>query len=161
MPIRFRCAFCNQLMGIARRKSGTVVRCPTCQGQVVVPGPEAEAAALGDAGTGPAGPNVFERSDFDAMLRPGSSGPAGTVAAGAQAANPPSGAWGTQAEPLPPMERMDEVAVAAPAPRSTLPPLSGGGVLLSTRHLTLLAVSAALMLGLVFAAGVLVGKFVL
>src|SRR5947209_460375 len=28
MPIRFRCAYCNQLMGIARRKAGTVVRCP-------------------------------------------------------------------------------------------------------------------------------------
>src|SRR4051812_35245107 len=39
MPIRFRCAYCNQLMGIARRKAGTVVRCPTCAGQVVVPNP--------------------------------------------------------------------------------------------------------------------------
>lgn len=37
MPIRFRCAYCNQLMGIARRKAGSVVRCPTCSGQVVVP----------------------------------------------------------------------------------------------------------------------------
>ena len=25
MPIRFRCAYCNQLMAIARRKAGTVV----------------------------------------------------------------------------------------------------------------------------------------
>src|SRR5207253_599174 len=40
MPIRFRCAYCNQLMGIARRKAGTVVRCPKCAGQVVVPHPE-------------------------------------------------------------------------------------------------------------------------
>ena len=30
MPIRFRCAYCNQLMGIARRKAGTVIRCPNC-----------------------------------------------------------------------------------------------------------------------------------
>src|ERR1700722_11078853 len=37
MPIRFRCAYCNQLLGIARLKYGTVVRCPTCAGQVVVP----------------------------------------------------------------------------------------------------------------------------
>ena len=37
MPIRFRCAYCNQLMGIARRKSGTVVRCPRCAGEVIVP----------------------------------------------------------------------------------------------------------------------------
>jgi hypothetical protein len=37
MPIRFRCAYCNQLMGIATRKSGTVVRCPRCAGEVIVP----------------------------------------------------------------------------------------------------------------------------
>ena len=40
MPIRFRCAYCNQLMGISRRKVGNVVRCPKCGGQVVVPNPE-------------------------------------------------------------------------------------------------------------------------
>ena len=56
---------------------------------------------------------------------------------------------------------VDAVAVAAPARHSPLTPLPGGGVFLSTRHLTLLAIAAALMLGLVFAAGVLVGKFVL
>ena len=37
MAIRFRCAFCNQLMGIATRKIGTVVRCPKCSQQTVVP----------------------------------------------------------------------------------------------------------------------------
>src|SRR4051812_33517447 len=37
MPVRFRCAYCNQLMGISHRKMGTVVRCPKCSGQVVVP----------------------------------------------------------------------------------------------------------------------------
>ena len=42
MPIRFRCAYCNQLMGISRRKAGTVVRCPSCSGQVVVPNPASE-----------------------------------------------------------------------------------------------------------------------
>src|SRR5687767_3267162 len=40
MPIRFRCAYCNQLMGIARRKAGNVVTCPKCTGQIVVPTPE-------------------------------------------------------------------------------------------------------------------------
>jgi len=40
MPIRFRCAYCNQLMGIARRKAGTVVRCPKCAGEIIVPVPE-------------------------------------------------------------------------------------------------------------------------
>src|SRR5262249_15338195 len=72
MPIRFRCAYCNQLMGIARRKAGTVVRCPTCSGQVVVP--SLEEAGLGaedhkgrrQASTNPA--NVFESDDMDKML---------------------------------------------------------------------------------------------
>ena len=31
-------------MGIARRKAGTVVRCPTCGGQVVVPSPQEPAS---------------------------------------------------------------------------------------------------------------------
>ena len=44
MPIRFRCAYCNQLLGISRRKAGSVVQCPKCAGQVIVPpqGPEEE-----------------------------------------------------------------------------------------------------------------------
>lgn len=40
MPIRFRCAYCNQLMGIATRKAGKVITCPKCAGQVVVPKPD-------------------------------------------------------------------------------------------------------------------------
>ena len=42
MPIRFRCAYCDQLMGISRRKAGTVVNCPKCKGQVEVPRPHGE-----------------------------------------------------------------------------------------------------------------------
>ena len=67
MPIRFRCAYCNQLMGIARRKAGTVVRCPTCSGQVVVPDPGAAAEA--EPGPGPAN-QLFEGSDFDLIFNP-------------------------------------------------------------------------------------------
>jgi hypothetical protein len=37
MPIRFRCPYCDQLLGIARRKSGAVVDCPRCRGRVGVP----------------------------------------------------------------------------------------------------------------------------
>jgi len=63
MPIRFRCAYCNQLLGIARRKVGTVVRCPTCAGQVVVPDRDAE--GLGDEASEQP---LFERNDFDDLL---------------------------------------------------------------------------------------------
>jgi DNA-directed RNA polymerase subunit RPC12/RpoP len=69
MPIRFRCAYCNQLLGIAHRKSGTVVRCPTCNGKVVVPAPPAmPAAAERPLGSQPE--LIFERSDFDELLGP-------------------------------------------------------------------------------------------
>ena len=37
MPVRFRCAYCQQLMGIGRRKAGAIVRCPRCAGEVIVP----------------------------------------------------------------------------------------------------------------------------
>jgi hypothetical protein len=40
MPIRFYCCFCHQLLGIATRKAGTVIECPTCKGQVWVPRPD-------------------------------------------------------------------------------------------------------------------------
>src|SRR5947209_4069935 len=91
MPIRFRCAYCNQLLGIARRKAGTVVRCPTCAGEVN-------------------GPFVFERSDFDELLHTEGEGGASAPQKSAEgsssdapvaipAANPPPGAWGTHAEP--------------------------------------------------------------
>jgi hypothetical protein len=78
MPIRFRCAYCNQLMGIARRKAGSVVRCPKCAGQVVVPLPDQydeqgtdnpQALANPPAGQ-PQGREgkLFEQSDFEKLL---------------------------------------------------------------------------------------------
>src|SRR2546430_16939690 len=90
MPIRFRCAYCNQLMGISRRKAGTVVRCPTCAGQVVVPDPDAPAPADEKPGEQAAAPNLFERSDFDDVLRPvGAASPGATVSAGVQSRQRP------------------------------------------------------------------------
>src|SRR5206468_7039762 len=37
MPIRFRCRHCTRLLGIARRKAGTAIRCPQCGELVTVP----------------------------------------------------------------------------------------------------------------------------
>ncbi len=37
MPIQFRCAACQQLLGIAKRKAGSVVDCPTCRVKTLVP----------------------------------------------------------------------------------------------------------------------------
>src|SRR5438045_365134 len=85
MPIRFRCAYCNQLMGISRRKAGTIVRCPTCAGQLVVPnsgGEEADEAQNGG------GALVFERGDFDDLLGAAARS-ASAAAASAPAPAPP------------------------------------------------------------------------
>lgn len=94
MPVRFRCVYCDQLLGIARRKAGTVVKCPNCAGQLIVPAPEGDddpsdpdspTAAADDAppkkapppertetAPAPAGDGglLFERNDFDELLKP-------------------------------------------------------------------------------------------
>src|SRR5438067_13438618 len=85
MPIGFRCAYCNQLMGIARRKAGTVVHCPKCKGQVVVPTPDEPGAdddGLDVPQPEPASPmapihaagalarDVCERSDLEKVFVP-------------------------------------------------------------------------------------------
>ncbi len=160
MPIRFRCAYCNQLMGIARRKAGTVVRCPTCSGQVVVPNPDEGAGAPGPQSPAP----LFERSDFDELFevpvakdRPGATVPAGgapAVPAPAPAAAPaPAGAWGTHGEPAFDVDRLGPGAVA--------PGIPAPGIVLTPGHLTMLTVAGILLLAVVFGAGVLVGRFVL
>lgn len=56
MPIRFRCYYCNQLMGISRRKAGTVVKCPKCKGEIQVPVPEGTAPADDGVDEGPIEP---------------------------------------------------------------------------------------------------------
>ncbi len=69
MPIRFRCAYCNQLMGIARRKAGTVVRCPKCAGEIIVPVPDGPAGPE-DAADQAAGANAFDVERLDPAAFP-------------------------------------------------------------------------------------------
>lgn len=147
MPIRFRCRHCNQLMGIARRKAGMTVACPTCHAQVVVPPSDSEAAAdppppqpIGDA---PA--PLFERSDFEAFLQ-----------------NPIAD---KPAPPLPPpppppspfaMEFPSSPAISTPpGPVSAHPP----GLLLSPMQATWLTVVVILLVALAFGAGLLIGHY--
>jgi hypothetical protein len=63
MPIRFRCAYCQQLMGIGRRKAGAIVRCPRCAGEVIVPAGQDMPAS----GAAPAN-NFLESEDFGKEL---------------------------------------------------------------------------------------------
>src|SRR5687767_4448875 len=72
MPIRFRCVYCDKLLGIARRKAGAVVNCPQCGQPLIVPTPEPEpeatAAASQPAGPPKGPPKLFEQDDFDVLL---------------------------------------------------------------------------------------------
>jgi phage FluMu protein Com len=138
MPIRFRCAYCNQLLGIARRKAGTVVRCPGCSGQVVVP--SLEEAGLGEDKRRPA-PAVFEGNEIDKMLeeeeqpsvvQPGPGPVFASQAAGAPPPGPQAGAPGR-------------------------PPVPGAGIWLSPAKATLLSVGVVVALAIAFGSGLLVG----
>jgi len=161
MPVRFRCQFCNQLLGIARRKIGLQVECPTCHNSVTVPATDApDVGAPGKRYD----PPLFERSDIDELLGPG------PAAQPVTAAPPPVPA----AEPAPPAR--------APAPWSAMPPTDFhaepyqlppppdrpapapgqvAGVVLTPLNATLLTVAAVLVLAVAFAAGLLIGRFVL
>jgi hypothetical protein len=155
MPIRFRCENCGQLLGIARRKAGTHVNCPSCFRDVLVPAEDqAEARAAVPAPVpvqAQAGaPPLFERDDFDELLRPAVS-----MAPEAPALRYPH----APAPPPPPL---------APAPRSAYAAPEQGwqsgepaGLVLSPSRATALTVVVILMLAMSFGAGLLVGRFYL
>lgn len=65
MPIQFRCGGCNQLLGIATRKAGAVVHCPTCGGKTIVPRPR---DALEKAAGKRNDFSLLERVDVDKLL---------------------------------------------------------------------------------------------
>lgn len=157
MPIRFRCTRCDQLMGIARRKAGTRVRCPSCQSEVEVP-PEPQEEASPAPPPHPAPVGVFDRDDFDVLLqgaavvktessRPGAANRRGPAA-------PPGpmvsigGTMGLDRWAQPPGTSGSFAPAAAPA----------GGVVLSPLWATILTVAAVLLVASAFGAGVLVGR---
>jgi DNA-directed RNA polymerase subunit RPC12/RpoP len=160
MPIRFRCAYCNQLMGIARRKAGTVVRCPTCSGQVVVPDPEVagpEAEEPSPPGPQPKGPELFDRSDFGddlfhnaqpSVARGGAGRGGGFLPVPQQPQAPAAPPGGYDVSPaLPP----SGASYLGPAPA---PP----GILLTPGKLAVVAVFVVLLIGVACFAGLLFGR---
>jgi hypothetical protein len=147
MPIRFRCAYCNQLMGISRRKAGTVVRCPNCAGQVIVPSPAEQSVPQQPASAPAPAPVLFEGSDFDKLFEPNTVG-------APQPASVPHPA------PIPqPAPFSNPMAAAAfdvePVP---VPRYQGPGIFLTPLKLTILSVSVVILLGLAFLIGFLVGR---
>jgi DNA-directed RNA polymerase subunit RPC12/RpoP len=89
MPIRFRCAYCNQLMGISKRKAGHVVRCPKCAGEIIVPVPEGMQAPADQPEEPAAGPAAFEDLNFEQHLQQPATGTNGATAATETAAAQP------------------------------------------------------------------------
>ncbi len=148
MPIRFRCVYCNQLLGIARRKAGKVVTCTSCGGQLIVPEAEAGAGAVaGEKATADgrteAPQSPFEQSDFDAVLESAAPNPMAV-------ASPPA----------PPLHRPKPATMPAPpllAPPTTPMGDLAGKIVLSRSVVTLATGLGVVLLGLTFAGGLLVG----
>lgn len=157
MPIRFRCEHCKQLLGIARRKAGSHVNCPTCQRQVLVPAQDEELVGQGNSPSPPGGnplpapaPAPFERDDFDALLRPPPSiSPDAPRKNGGALLGPLSAPVGSN---------RPAGAGAAPVPSWITPP-EPAGLVLSPARATLLTVGVILMLAVAFGGGLLVGRF--
>src|SRR3954454_10689258 len=49
VPIKFRCFQCNQLLGVSRSKAGSIVACPKCATELIVPAPDDGPAAADSA----------------------------------------------------------------------------------------------------------------
>jgi hypothetical protein len=145
MPIRFRCKYCNQLIGIARRKAGMDVSCPTCHGNLLVPLNDTVPPNGGAESPAP----VFEQSDFEDYLRSPFSEEASrhTAASRARGLRPlPAVPLMIDVERLP-----DEAAPIAPV----------AGFLVTPAHLTVIVVAVILLLAGAFAAGIAVDRLLL
>src|SRR5581483_5689256 len=157
MPIRFRCAYCNQLMGIARRKAGTVVRCPNCAGQVVVPRPEGDQPEPAEAKPVPSQqPPLFEQDDFDDALRykPESS-QGGMPASDPESVSRPIPAPATYQGDV---DDYEGIAARAEFPAAFPLPGAPPGILLSRGMATVVSIIIVVALALAFVAGLLVGR---
>jgi DNA-directed RNA polymerase subunit RPC12/RpoP len=133
MPIRFRCAYCNQLMGISSRKAGTVVRCPKCAGEIIVPSPEGVEPPA-EPTEQAAGVLPFEDLNIESFVDAPTNGSA------IAAENP----FAASPEPLPP----------PPPP----PPPKRVGLFLPLSMLIVSLAVVILLLILVFILGIIIGK---
>src|SRR5262245_53589362 len=166
MPIRFRCVYCDKLLGIARRKAGAVVNCPQCNQPLIVPTPEPEpepqpsGAAAGGPPALPQKPGkLFERDDFDAMLRgeatlrtPDEPRKKRRTKTPHPPAPPPT-PWPSEAVPsLPKTAPPDPTTIPRPASPAT------GGIVLTPVKLIVLLIGLIGLLGLAFGGGILIGR---
>ena len=164
MPIRFRCVYCDKLLGIAKRKAGAVVNCPQCGQPLIVPTPEPEpepTAAASQPAAPPRRPGkLFEQDDFDVLLEGDATfrtpdPPAPPKRPKAPATPPPT-------NPLPPRPFPVERSLPpAPSTDPSGPPGArgrSGGLVLSTGMLVLALVAVLVLMGAAFGGGLLVGR---
>lgn len=165
MPIRFRCRHCDQLLGIARRKAGSQVRCPTCQNLVDVPYEDepsrGDLSAVESIGEPQAPPALFERDDFEDLLQGGMVSQEVVRSQGSAVRTPPPA---TRAQPsAPPPPPPIPMPAARPTvgaePAMNVAPVAG--VVLSPAGATVLTVIVILLLAVAFALGLIVGRFLL
>jgi phage FluMu protein Com len=154
MPIRFRCHSCNQLLGIARRKIGMQVRCPTCRKMLTVP-KEDGADKTPDAEV----PPLFERDDFEALLH-GPNQPA-TVGSASPPPAPSSAPIFVPPRKETPPTPVYESELVSPVASPSNEPTALAGIVLSPGLATILTVSMILLLAIAFGAGLLIGRFAL
>jgi hypothetical protein len=117
MPIRFRCSYCNRLLGIATRKAGTQTRCPHCGYEITVPVPQDDESKT-------------ERLSLDDAEQPMGRGSTEVLAEPAVAAPaPPSPPPVEQAEAQPGKTRPEPPHTGAGSPKNGSPahPAAGKG----------------------------------
>jgi len=167
MAIRFRCEHCHQLLGIARRKAGSRVECPTCHARLLVPLTDTGTTAPAPAGQEP----LFERSDFDKVLQVPADEAPSVIAKGARNSPPPNPAKPRSNGPLfggapfdveraempPGASGARGATPGSPAPPALAPP----GYVLTPGRASLLTVLGILLLALAFGAGLCVGRYLL
>jgi hypothetical protein len=164
MPIRFRCEHCHQLLGIARRKAGSRVECPTCHARVLVP--PTDTGATAPSGEEP----LFERSDFDKVLQvPADEAPSVLANLARKSPSP---------NPAKPRSNGPHFGGAPfDVERVEMPPGSGGasgsaagvpaapapavGYVLTPGRASLLTVLGIFLLALAFGIGLVVGRYLL
>jgi hypothetical protein len=169
MPIRFRCPYCNRLLGIARRKAGTETVCPQCGKTVTVPGPD---------DTPPGGGPPLELDDSPALPRaaaPVVSAPQPPTAPPRPAAKPQPRRHPADDPPLFEGVDFDALLGMKPRPEPLDPddrpakkPVAGMDALsldeeprpltLTPQRATLLIALVVVLLGVAFAAGFLIAS---
>jgi hypothetical protein len=133
-------------MGIARRKSGTVVRCPRCAGELIVPTSPQPAAATGGMPLN----QLFEAEEFGKEL--------------SDAPSPAAEELPNPLMPPPPYGHRTLTEAHSDSrhestPSASAPDLRRPGLFVPTPLLVLLAVLVAGLVGLTFLFGFLLGRW--